>query len=720
MKSTRISTVILLLLGAALTPAQPPVAPSLAQAQTKPPAEFKATSEEVVLDVVVRDKKGKPIKDLTATDFRVSDDGVSQKIAGFRLVEGREAIENGAKVPLDAMRQIRLVTLAFERLGDSARMIARKAAEDLIKGDQAQNVFYSVVAIDTQLYALQEFTTDREALKKAIAKATSGKYSTFAAESDRIKASLRETAGRAGAPQGTAPAPSATGPAAAGTAAGQNAIEQRTAEIMLNMLQFDSSYSRDEATRMSIFALLSLVRGQYSMPGRKSILYFSEGMEIPPHLDEPFRNISSTANRGNVSFYAVDTRGVLIDRQNKDAAEQLDKATKEIASDTTSTEGRVSKEQIMASDNAETASRKNVQLPLRTLAESTGGFLIGESNDLRGPLRQVNEEVSSYYEITYNPGIQNYDGRFRKTDVELARKDAVVHHRNGYFALPISLRGPAVMPYEMALLKALDTNPMPKDVEFRSTAYRLRPGKDGTKGLVIVEVPLKGVTFTENAGDKTYKARLSLVALLKDQKGEVVTKLTRDLPLKGPVEQVAQIKAGNFIYKEPVQLAPGRYTLETAVIDYEANKIGTRKSAYVVTPQTQGVAMSNLCLVRNFQQGAKIDPAEPLQYQGGLITPTLSAQVFAVKGAQLSTFFVVYPDPAIAEKPMAQIEFLVDGAPVAKAELPLPAPDAQGRIPYVMSAPAENMPAATYEIHVTVKQGNTTAEDRAQITVSAK
>jgi VWFA-related protein len=705
MRPTPISSALLILLCAAASPAQQPAAGGT------PQAEFKTTTEEVVLDVVVRDKKGKPIKDLTAADIQVKDDGVSQKITGFRLVEGREAIENGSKVPLDAMRQIRLVTLVFERLGDSARLIAKKAAEDLIKGDQAQNVFYSVIAIDTQLYVLQEFTTDKEALKKAITKATSGKYSTFAAESDRIKASLRETSGKAGSPQGSVTTPT--------TPNGQNEIERRTSEIMLNMLQFDSSYGRDEGTRMSIFALLSLVRGQYSMPGRKSIIYFSEGMYIPTHLDEPFRNISSTANRGNVSFYAVDTRGVMTWNQNAGAADDLKEAAKDTAADTTATEGRVSKSQIMAGDRAESAGRSNTQLPLRTLAESTGGFLIGESNDLRGPLRQVNEDVSSYYEVTYNPGIANYDGKFRKTDVELARKDVVVHHRTGYFALPISLRGPAVMPYEMALLKALDTKPMPKDLEFRSGAFRVRPGKDTTKSLVIVEVPMKNLTFTEVAADKTYKARLALVALIKDDKGEVVSKLTRDLPLKGPMEQVPQVKAGNFIYKEAVQLAPGRYTLESAVIDYEGNKIGTRKSALVVLPQTKGVAMSNLCLVRNFQQNAKIDPEEPLQYQGGLITPTLSGQVFAVKGAQLSTFFIVYPDPTIADKPTGEIEFLVDGNVIAKGALPLPTADAQGRVPYVMSSPAENMPAATYEIHVTVRQGTTVAEDRTQVVVAA-
>ena len=513
---------------------------------------------------------------------------------------------------------IRLVTLVFERLGDSARRIAKDAALDLIKGEQAQNVYFAVVAIDTQLFVLQEFTTNRDELKKAVAKATSGQYSTYAAESDRIKTSLRETAGRAGEPGGPRATPAT--PQAAGEAAAADFIERRTAEIMLEMLRFDSSFSREEGTRMSIFSLLSLVRGQYSLPGRKSIIYFSEGMWIPTHLDEPFRSISSEANRGNVTFYPVDTRGVMTWSQNQSAADELRNAARQTASDTTSTEGRVSKEQIMASDRAESSMRNNVQLPLRTLAESTGGFLIGDSNDLRGPLKQVNEEVSSYYEVTYNPGIQSYDGSFRKTEVSVSRKDVVLQARNGYFALPLNVRGPAMLPYEVALLKAIETTPAPADLEFRSAAYHLKPGPQGIRSLVIVELPMRNVKFTEHKEDNSFSARVSLVALLKDEKGEVVNKLSRDLPLKGALAQVPQIQAGNFIYKEPVMMPPGKFTLETAVVDHEAGKIGVLKTPYLTQPHNSGVGISNLCLVRNYEPNAKnLDPDEPLQFQGGKI-----------------------------------------------------------------------------------------------------
>src|SRR5271154_5536008 len=110
---------------------------------------------------------------------------------------------------------------------------------------------------------------------------------------------------------------------------------------------------------------------------------------------------------------------------------------------------RVTQDQMMAGDNAETAGRSNVQLAIRDLAESTGGFLIGDSNDLRAPLRHVSEEIASYYEVTFDPAIKNYDGSFHKLNVATTRKDVIIHARNGYFALPPEARSSGLQPFEL-------------------------------------------------------------------------------------------------------------------------------------------------------------------------------------------------------------------------------------------------------------------------------
>src|SRR5437762_6185963 len=80
-----------------------------------PTDSFKSKSEEVLLDVVVRDKKGHMVNDLKPEDFQILDNGAQKRIVSFRLVQGGQAIASGgARTQLDPMRQVRLVTMIFQ------------------------------------------------------------------------------------------------------------------------------------------------------------------------------------------------------------------------------------------------------------------------------------------------------------------------------------------------------------------------------------------------------------------------------------------------------------------------------------------------------------------------------------------------------------------------------------------------------------------------------
>src|SRR5262249_51807206 len=127
-------------------------------AQQSSPPVVKTTVDEVLLDFVAHDKKGKPITDLKPDELTVTDNGAKETIASFRLVQGAEALNpSGTPTKLDPLRQLRLVTLAFEAMGEAdQRKTARSAAIDLVKGQQGANVFYSVVVINTRLLVLQQ------------------------------------------------------------------------------------------------------------------------------------------------------------------------------------------------------------------------------------------------------------------------------------------------------------------------------------------------------------------------------------------------------------------------------------------------------------------------------------------------------------------------------------------------------------------------------------
>jgi VWFA-related protein len=715
---------------AALTSA-PALAHQAAPAAAPQTPTIKSTVDEVLLDIIVRDKKGKPINDLKPEDLSITDNGTRQSITSFRLVQGAEAISpTGAKTTLDPLRQVRLVTLAFESMGEpDQRLTARKAAISLVNGEQGTNVFYSVVMINTRLMILQQFTNDKALLTAAIERATTGLSITqILSESDKIKSDLRRYLGGPTNQQGTmAAAVDATntnqavnntgGPPANVGGLGDQQVQARLVSTMLSMLRMDSSMT--DGSRMSLEALKSLVLGLAGMPGRKSVLYFTWGLYMPTNLDVMFRNLQSTANRANVTFYCVETMGVKTWSQNQSAADQLNGATAATKADVTgggmTSENRTTTEQITASDTGESAGRNNGDLPLRDLSEATGGFLIGDSNDLKVPLRRVNEEISSYYEVSYNPGITNYDGSFRKLKVDVDRKEVKVNARNGYFALAPEVRAAGIETFEMPLLKAISDGATAKDVEFRVAPFLLQPKTDGTDADILVEVPLHGLQPKTDPVKNTLNVHFSLAALVKDTHGEVVQKVTRDRSLQVTADQ---LKMGNFVEKMNVTIPPGKYSLESAVMDRESNKLGASRSEFSVAPKAKGVGISSIVALRSYTPNVKnLDPNEPFQFQGGSITPTLNTSVPAVQNAMLRLFFTIYQDPSIPAKATVEVEFLLNGQSLQKVPLPLPDADAQGRIPYVLTIPAAAIPPGTYQLRATTTQGGTSASAETEVKI---
>src|SRR5215813_5843752 len=94
-----LSTLSLIAVGVILAAnAQEPAKPS---GQTQKPrnsdqgATVRIGSEEVLLDVVARDKKGRPVTDLKADEIEVYEDGVKQHINSFRKVEKTDLTEGG-------------------------------------------------------------------------------------------------------------------------------------------------------------------------------------------------------------------------------------------------------------------------------------------------------------------------------------------------------------------------------------------------------------------------------------------------------------------------------------------------------------------------------------------------------------------------------------------------------------------------------------------------
>ena len=98
--------------------------------RNSPRLSLRAVHRQVLLDLVVRDKHERMVRDLTQNDIEVYEDGVKQDVRSFRLVSGAEVREQEDKaaaasptpnaVPkLNPNREINLVLIVFRMIGDA-------------------------------------------------------------------------------------------------------------------------------------------------------------------------------------------------------------------------------------------------------------------------------------------------------------------------------------------------------------------------------------------------------------------------------------------------------------------------------------------------------------------------------------------------------------------------------------------------------------------------
>lgn len=710
--------------------------PALAQTPApKPPAyqppRIQAGTEEVMIDVVVRDKKGKLLNDLKPTDFTVSDNGEQRPIKSFRFIDGTEAITaagagaSAATAPkqLDPLRQLRLITLVFQGIDSNSAKLAREAATQLLKTELAQNVYISVMFIDFKLEAIQAFTNDRDLLKRAIDVATTP-MNNHVTDNNRVRQQIAalvgspEASGDASVGAPTSPVGSVPTPANAspnGSAEAAAAMQ----EMMYNILQSAQSDVQTEWSRTSVYALLDLVKEQYRLPGRKTILYFSPGFPLGQDTEDPFKTVISTANRANVSFYCVDITGLTTWSSNQNSVSALNDAAKQSGANVGTSGKSISMGQAEAQDRVVEAGMKDPQYNISRLAEETGGALIANTNDFRVPIRRVVEDAESYYEITYNPEIEKYDGSYRKIAVKTAVKDAHIQTRGGYFALPPNLApGEVLSAYEVPLLQALDEKPLARNFAFQSAALHFQ-GAQGPTCEVVIDVPVAGLTLAENKPAGFFEGKVAYVAVVKDAAGQVVRKMRQQVPLRVTPDKLEAYKASShFIYDEGFSLPAGRYILEAAAMDMTSKKISARKSSFIVPPQADRLGISSVTVIRSLRdKDAATTPDSPLVMAEKVVMPLVNATLKKADYDSIPFYVTIYPDPKIADKTTLRMEFSKDGSPMGAGSPPIGVADVQGRIQYVANAPMASLGPGNYQVRFVARQGTEEASETVTFTI---
>ncbi|NWG12724.1 MAG: VWA domain-containing protein [Acidobacteria bacterium] len=686
----------------------------------------KVAVNEVLLDVVVTDGKGKQARGLASADFAVYEDGVLQTLTAVREVSkpsaGPAEKETSSKVPAVApergeaaarrtpIPQFNVISLVFDRISPSGRKIAGEAALDFVR-NLGSNDFASVVVIDRVLRVIAPFTQDAARLDAAVRLATGGTPQQFVQASKEVFASTREAEVSTESAQSAAadmgPANSST--TAMGSAFANAAFNQATS-IMLSQSTTADDTIQGLAT---VDALMGVIRGDRTLPGRKAVLYFAERIALPPVVMGRFRDLISAANRANVSFYCVDTTGLESAGQMESMAGELSRLASVGKRQLMKRPGEaVRRDEVMLAEDGDNVISMVRQNNLMDLAESTGGNLIANTNDLTRGLRQVSEDLQYHYELSYVPTNSVYDGSYRRIELKIRRPGLVARSRAGYYALGSDEF--AESPYELPLFEALNSGKAHRDLAMRTTTLLFPAEGVRSSVMLYIETPLSDFLFSVDKKKKEYSARIQVLVVVRNAAGRIVRKFSQEFPFQGVEARAAETRQRNFIFYRTTDLVPGRYTVETVVRDPLSDRSSLKRSVVVVPPRPpKSLALSSVVLVKRLDD-TRPEPLvtdSPLAFGKQLVVPNLDSEISLEEWSGLAFYFVASLPSAFGASVDAVISR--EGQPVAHmGERPLPPADNSGTVRYLTTLPLETLTEGNYDVEVVVRQGDTAARSR--------
>jgi VWFA-related protein len=502
---------------------------------------------EVLVDVRVFDKKGRPVSNLKPGDFHIYEDGIRQKINSFDLEDvdklAQADVKAGTPAVIDLnhlptrtpLKQIiqdhRMIVLFLDLTSMPADDLMRaiSAASHFVSKQMTPADLVSLVTYTSDLQVVQNFTNDRSLLNKALKDIEIGNSSDLSQQGE-------------------------TGTAGGLDLNGNTIVTQDTSEAFTPDETEFNLFNTDE----KLAAIQSLSETLSAIPGRKNVIQFSSGIEQTGIENQAqLRATIDAANRANVSLYTVDARGLLALPPGGDASSASPSGIGIY------TNQAVSSEVTSLHEGRET---------LATLATETGGRTFYDMNDFSQAFRDVQTLNSSYYLLGYTPTDSRSNGKFRHIRVTVDVAGVKVEARPGYYA-PKNFRQFTKEDKDAQLEQAMDLESpfveLPLAVE---ASYFLRP--DQKYNVVLAaKIPGSAISFLQKSG--IHRTEFDFAWRATDSKGHIAAAMRDTLRVKLRNTTYEQVMSGNILYEGGFVLPPGQYKLKAVVRENESGKLGT-------------------------------------------------------------------------------------------------------------------------------------------------
>jgi VWFA-related protein len=529
------ATALLLVNGCVPARAQEP--PAAQQQPAQPQYRMHVTSELVLVNVVVRDKKGNLVRDLKKDDFSVAEDGKRQEISTFDFenvdalatagtaestVSGAAGtsnlLKNTSQPAMDA-RDRRLMLLFFDFSGMDPEQIERgvDSAKKFVQTKMLPADMIALVSLSTNMRVDLDFTDDKAKVLSALSAYTSSEGQGFDLGTEGSAEGGAETGGAF------------------------------TAD--------DTDYNTFTADR-KLLALQSLMQALGKISQKKSIIYFSNGIsQSGTDNQSALRAATAAAVKNNVSIYPLDVRGL-----------QALPPGGEARNASLHGQSAYNGNAVFNDLNSNAASQET----LSTLADDTGGKAFFDSNDFSGVFSQVQKDTSAYYVLGFTSTNGLKDGRFRHLKVQVNRPDVKLEYRSGYYA-GRDFQHLNRADREQQINDELEAELPQTDVAvYAGVAYFRQDDSHYYLGVSLV-IPGSQIPFVQ-AKDRD-NATIDIIGIVHAN-GKLPVGHLRDT-VKLAVDSAQQVRRKNVQYNTAFILAPGNYQLKFVIRENQTGRMGS-------------------------------------------------------------------------------------------------------------------------------------------------
>jgi VWFA-related protein len=561
----------------AQAPPSPKPGPSPQPAPPSPAAEpaptFPSQVELVTVDVVVTDKKGNPVPDLTKDEMQITEDGVPQTVTSFEtiLLSPEPAPEKPAPRPFVAtntdpqVRTARTFVVVFDdiHLTPFMALRAKGAVGEFLKNGVREGDRVSIVASGGGAWWSTKMMAGRDELLTLV-KRLDGRYIPDSSndrmtdyEAMRIymfhDAQVQQRVQRRfdtyGVNPGAGSNPGGSSPSSS------SSMVSGGEDPYISAKASETYFAATTKNRITLETLERVLNALGTTKGRKSIILVSEGFIYDPNLDE-FKRVLQASRRSNVAVYFLDARG--LEGMPLAMTAQFGPALPE------QDIGSAFMETIEASEGAE------------SVAADSGGFTVRNTNDLGRGIQRIADELRAYYLLGYNPTNTARDGKFRKISVKLiGRKGLQVRARRGYYAAT-DAKPPARKPGtpDPVIQRALDSPYEEEGIPLRMAAYVMEEKLLGKAAVqVATDVDVRGFAFEEKEGRLVDNLELLLVVAHRES-GEYF-RYDQNVEMKLYPQTRERLAKSWYPLVRDFELPAGGYQAKVVIRDKNSGRVGT-------------------------------------------------------------------------------------------------------------------------------------------------